>query len=72
MQGATRFGGFKLEPTAVEIDGDTATVTYNVLFGDAVQYTDQTGTLTLIDGVWQVSRSEYCGFLASARTPCPS
>ena len=72
MQGASRFGGFKLEPTAVEIDGDTATVTYNVLFGDAVQYTDQTGTLTLIDGVWQVSRSEYCGFLASARTPCPS
>ena len=72
MEGATRFGGFALEPTAVEIDGDTATVTYNVLFGEAVQYTDQTGTLTLVDGVWQVSRSEYCGFLASARTPCPS
>lgn len=72
MQGATRFGGFKLVPTAVEIDGDTATVTYNVLFGDAVQYTDLTGTLTLADGVWQVSRSQYCGFLATARTPCPS
>lgn len=72
MEGAARFGGFKLDPTAVEIDGDTATVTYDVLFGETVQYTDLTGTLTLADGVWTVSRTAYCGFLASARTPCPN
>lgn len=64
-------GGIALEPTAATIEGETATVTYDVLFGDNPAYEGQTGTLTDIDGVWVVSRDEFCGFMASARTSCP-
>lgn len=65
-------GGISLEPTAVTIDGETATVAYDVLFGGTAAYTDQTGTLDMIDGVWVVPRSEFCSFMASARNPCPA
>ncbi len=65
-----RMGGISLEPTAAEVDGDSATVTYNVLFGATVAYEDLSGTLQRVDGSWVVSRESYCGFLASARTRC--
>ena len=68
--GGERMGGISLEPTAAEVDGDVATVTYNVLFGGAAAYQDLKGTLELVEGTWVVSRESYCGFLASARTPC--
>ena len=63
-------GGISLEPTAAQIEGDVATITYNVLFGEAAAYEDLTGEIHLVDGTWTVSREQYCGFLASARTPC--
>lgn len=64
------FGGFSMEPTAVEINGDVATITYNVLFGGNAAYEDLTGEIQRVNGTWTVSREAYCGFLASARTPC--
>ena len=63
-------GGITLEPSAAAIDGDTATITYDVLFGGTAAYSDLDGIVTLVDGAWVVGRDEYCGFLASARTPC--
>lgn len=63
-------GGIALEPTGAIVEGDTATVTYDVLFGGNTAYDDLSGTITLIDGTWVVGRDEFCGFLASARTPC--
>ena len=54
------------------IEGDTATVTYDVLFGGTAAYTAQTGTLTRVDGAWIVVRDEFCSFMASARNPCPA
>ena len=36
----------------------TATVTYDVLFGGTAAYTAQSGTLTRIDGVWTVAKDE--------------
>ncbi len=63
-------GGISLAPTSATIDGDTATVIYDVLFGENAAYTALDGTMQLVDGVWVVSRERYCGFLASARTPC--
>jgi iron complex transport system substrate-binding protein len=63
-------GGIALDPTGVAVDGDVATVTYDVLFGGTAAYSDQTGTLTNVDGTWQVGRDEFCSFMASARTPC--
>lgn len=64
------FGGFSMEPTAVDISGDEAIITYNVLFGGNAAYEDLTGEIQRVDGTWTVSREAYCGFLASARTPC--
>jgi len=65
------FGGITLEPTAVEVAGEVATITYDVNFGANPAYGDQTGTVALVDGVWTVSRDEFCSFMASARVSCP-
>jgi iron complex transport system substrate-binding protein len=67
-----RFGGIKLTPTAVAINGDTATVTYDVYFGTNKQYGDLSGAIARTGGNWIVSRGEFCGFMQSARTPCPA
>ena len=69
-EAGSAMGGISLAPTDVSVDGDVATVTYDVLFGENPAYEDQTGELTLVDGVWTVPRNEFCGFMASARTPC--
>lgn len=65
-------GGITLAPTAVVVDGDVATVTYDVMFGTSPAYADQEGTISLVDGTWVVSRDEFCGFMASARNACPA
>lgn len=65
-------GGIALLPTDVVVSGDTAKITYDVTFADQVAYEDQEGTIKRIDGEWVVSRKEFCGFMASARNPCPS
>ena len=65
-------GGIGLAPTAVRVDGDVATVTYDVLFGDATAYTALDGEMARVDGVWTVGRDEFCTFMASARNACPS
>ena len=65
-------GGIALEPVTVMIEGDRAEVTYNVLFGGTVTYSDLSGDAVLIDGVWKVSRDRFCSFMASARVSCPS
>ena len=64
--------GITLEPTEVIVDGDTATVTYDVMFGGTAAYTALSGVITLVDGSWVVSRTEFCGFMASARNACPA
>jgi iron complex transport system substrate-binding protein len=69
-EAGSMMGGISLAPTDVTVDGDVATITYDVLFGENPAYGDQTGELTLVDGVWTVSREEFCGFMASARNPC--
>jgi iron complex transport system substrate-binding protein len=64
-------GGISLVPTSSSVDGDTATITYDVLFGDQAAYNDLTGLIDNVDGTWVVPRTEFCSFMASARTPCP-
>jgi iron complex transport system substrate-binding protein len=70
---AEAVGGITVEPTDVAPsgeDGDSATVTYRVLFGGSEAYSDLTMDVTRVDGEWIVSTDAFCGFLASARTPC--
>lgn len=72
VSAAEMFGGIYLDPTAVEIDGDTAEVTYNVMFGEQAAYSDLAGDAVRIDGVWSVTRARFCAFMSSARVSCPS
>ncbi len=65
-------GGISLAPTAVTVDGDTATITYDVLFGENPAYTALEGEMTRVDGVWTVDRDEFCSFMASTRNACPA
>lgn len=65
-------GGIKLTPTAVAITGTAGAVTYDVYFGTTPQYKALKGTIELKAGTWTVARSEFCSFMASARTPCPA
>lgn len=69
-ESGSMMGGISLAPTDVTVDGDVATITYDVLFGENPAYGDQTGEISLVDGVWTVSRDEFCSFMASARNPC--
>ena len=64
------FGGINLAPTAVVIDGDAATITYDVYFGENPAYSELVGEMSLVDGVWTVSRDEFCSFMTSARVGC--
>ncbi|MEM8620118.1 MAG: ABC transporter substrate-binding protein, partial [Actinomycetota bacterium] len=64
-------GGIRLDPVGVLVVDDQATVTYDVYFGENAAYTALEGEMSLVDGFWMVSRDEFCGFMASARNPCP-
>ena len=68
--GAIDNNGITLAPKAAQIDNDTATIIYDVYFGSSPAYTDLDRTIYLVDGVWQVTRDDFCGFLSAAQTPC--
>lgn len=72
VETAEAFGGISLDPTAVEINGDAAEVTYDVIFGERVAYSDLTGDAALRDGTWKITRERFCTFMSSARVSCPS
>lgn len=63
-------GGISLLPTAVTVTGESAEVTYDVLFGGTAAYSGQTGTVQRQDGRWVVDTEQFCSFMAAARTPC--
>lgn len=65
-----RFGGITLVPTAVTVDGESAEVTYDVLFDTTPQYQGLDGTAVRDGGSWKITRNEFCAFMSSARTPC--
>lgn len=64
------FGGITLAATDVAVDGEAATITYDILFGGSSAYGDQTGQIDRVDGTWTVSTATFCQFMATARTPC--
>lgn len=67
---ADAVGGITVESTDVAAEGDTATVTYRVLFGGNEAYSDLTMDVTRVDGEWIVPTDAFCGFVAAAGTPC--
>lgn len=64
-------GGVALVPSSVTVNGDTADVTYDLLFGGTPTYPDLTGDAVLIDDTWKVTRVMFCAMMASARVGCP-
>jgi uncharacterized surface protein with fasciclin (FAS1) repeats len=65
--------GITANVTGVEIDGDTATITYTLSFnGVEAPYGELDGTVVRLDGEWVVPLEEYCAFQARARNACPA
>lgn len=64
-------GGIGVLPTAVTIDGDTAVVTYDLLFGGNPTYPDLTGEAVKTAEGWKITRAGFCSLMSSARVGCP-
>jgi hypothetical protein len=71
MAAGAGVGDIFLEATAVGVDGDTAIVIYDLMFGGAVFQPDQTGDAVRPEGTWQVTREYFCSVMALARVSCP-
>jgi hypothetical protein len=64
-------GGIGVLPSAVAIDGDTAVVTYDLLFGGNPTYPDLTGEAVKTAEGWKITRAGFCSLMSSARVGCP-
>lgn len=64
-------GGIGVLPTAVAIDGDTAVVTYDLLFAGNPSYPDLTGDAIKTAEGWKITRAGFCSLMSSARVGCP-
>jgi hypothetical protein len=64
-------GGVSLDPKSVIVNGDTAVVYYDFLFGGNPSYTDLTGDAVKTEEGWQITREMFCGIMTSARAGCP-
>ena len=64
-------GGIGVLPSAVAIDGDTAVVTYDLLFGGNPTYPDLTGDAVKTADGWKITREGFCSLMSSARVGCP-
>lgn len=65
-------GGVSIEPRRITIEGDTATVLYDLLFAGTVARADLTGDAVLIDGTWKITRDKFCSIMGFARVGCPA
>ena len=64
-------GGIGVLVSAVVIDGDTAVVTYDLLFGGNPTYPDLSGPAVKTADGWKITREGFCSLMASARVGCP-
>ena len=68
----TSMGGVSLDPKSVTVDGDTAAVSYDFLFGGNPSYTNLTGDAVRTAAGWQITREMFCDIMRSARSSCPT
>ena len=65
--------GITATVTGVEIDGETAAITYTLSFnGVEAPYGELNGSMVRLDGAWVVPLGDYCAFQAQARNACPA
>ena len=65
-------GGIAVAVSDVKVDGDTAVVTYDLLFGGNPAYPDLTGEAVKTAEGWKITRAGFCSLMSSARVGCPS
>ena len=65
-------GGVTTEVNAVVIDGETAQVTYTLMFAGNPTYPGLEGDAVLTEDGWKISREMFCGIMSSARVGCPT
>jgi hypothetical protein len=71
LETGTSMGGISVLPSAVAIDGDTAVVSYDLLFGGNPTYPDLTGDAVKTADGWKITRAGFCSLMSSARVGCP-
>lgn len=64
-------GGISVVVTTVVIDGDSASVGYDLLFGGNPTYPDLSGMAVRTGEGWKVTRRTFCSLMSSARVGCP-
>lgn len=72
LETGTAMGGIGVAVTAVTIDGDTAKVSYDLLFGGNPTYPDLSGNAVKTADGWKVPRKMFCSLMSSARVGCPA
>ncbi len=72
LKTGTGMGGISVAVTAVSIEGDTAKVSYDLLFGGNPTYPNLSGTAVKTADGWKVPRKMFCSLMSSARVGCPS
>jgi hypothetical protein len=65
-------GGVAVNVKEVTVDGDSATLIYDLMFNDNPTYPDQSGRAVRTEAGWQVPRGAFCSLMSSARVGCPS
>jgi hypothetical protein len=65
-------GGVSVAVTNVAVNGDTADVTYDLLFNGNPVYPNQTGSAIRTADGWKVPRDVFCTLMAHARSACPA
>ncbi len=65
-------GGVTTEVNAVVIEGETAEVTYTLMFAANPTYPGLKGDAVLTEDGWKISRDMFCGIMSSARVGCPT
>ncbi len=67
-----QMGGVGVMPTAVVIDGDTAEITYDILFGGNPSYPGQVGDAVKTADGWKITKESFCALMTLARGGCPA
>lgn len=65
-------GGITVNVKEVTVDGDSATLVYDLMFNDNPTYPDLAGRAVRSEAGWQVPRGAFCSLMSSARVGCPS
>lgn len=72
LKTGTSMGGISVAVNAVTIEGDTAKVSYDLLFGGNPTYPNLSGDAVKTADGWKVPRKMFCSLMTSARVGCPS